>query len=293
MCIARLTHTSQIQHFADNKHRFYVEIRCNRACEGTICERCVNRPTTASHRQHVRTFNHGNVNEPIPDHSHIYGGKWYEAGCAKWGTPPSEIIEYALQMQIESRGTLVLQSVALDTVASKATEQSIDNMPRKTKAEVSAVSPVAAVTAVSTDEVTPVKRTRKPKVAVAAVAVAAVAAVAAVEPVTYETAEVSKPAPKVKRTRKPKVAEPYQSIISEIQHIDSIVPTHIEITMEEIQEYEIEYVHLIPFQIDSVTYYKDNKQKLYKYNKSIEYVGRYHPDTNSIHDIPDSDDETM
>ena len=157
MCIARFAHTSYIQYFADNRHRFYVEIRCNRPCEGSLCDRCKNCNAIRSNRQHIRTFNHGNVNEPIPDHSHIYGGKWYQDGCNKWGAPPSEIMEFAIMYQMEARNGVSISH----NVASKAEPNVESNaiMPRSKKIVEDVVIPVIP-------DVVPVKikRGRKPKV---------------------------------------------------------------------------------------------------------------------------------
>ena len=70
------------------------------------------------------------------------------------------------------------------------------------------------------------------------------------------------------------------------------MPTHIETKMEEIEGDKIEYIKLVKITHNSLLYYKDNKNKLYKNvnNKIGSYVGRLHND--SIVDIPDSDDET-
>jgi hypothetical protein len=259
------------------------------------CAKCAEKSLTTL--QHSRKFNHSNVNEPIPDISHIFGGKWYYDGCRKWGAPPSEIIEFALQYQKEARGDFVVEQPDYDEL-SKAKKQSIpQEMPRAKKP-------------VDENAPAPVKRTRKPKVAPDAEATAVGAAVV----------EEVKP---VKRTRKPKVAPesvpeqsetpkkrgprkkaeetPYTSLINTANvmvHKEATLPTHIESSLEKIdaEGFEIEYIKLVPFEIGAATYFRDTKKnKLYKKIKEKgigAYVGRWNPDTDTIvTDIPDSDDE--
>ena len=323
MCIARFAHTSYIQYFADNRHRFYVEIRCNRPCEGSLCDRCKNCNAIRSNRQHIRTFNHGNVNEPIPDHSHIYGGKWYQDGCNKWGAPPSEIMEFAIMYQMEARNGVSISH----NVASKAEPNVESNaiMPRSKKIVEDVVIPVIP-------DVVPVKikRGRKPKVGAVHIApptieneeskeskesVESVESAESAESVESankpQKPQKRKPSKKVNEnetipkgsTRRKKPTEPYSSIIQQNhQQQESVkentIPTHIEHTMEEINsdDYEIEYVKLTLQEIGLITYFRDNKKnKLYKRIKDKhvgEYIGRYHPNTGAIHtDIPDSDEE--
>ena len=81
-------------------------------------------------------------------------------------------------------------------------------------------------------------------------------------------------------------------------HKEVVLPTHMESSMEEFDTdgFEIEYVRLLTFEHESQSYFRDSKKnKLYKKikEKTIgSYVGRYDPDTNSIHtDVPDSDCE--
>jgi hypothetical protein len=68
-------------------------------------------------------------------------------------------------------------------------------------------------------------------------------------------------------------------------------------TMEEFDTdgFEIEYVSLVPFEVNETNYFRDRKkEKLYKNTKGSigHYVGRWDPDTESIHtEVPDSDEE--
>lgn len=316
LCISRFTDDTYAQLFGDGRHKFYLEFRCNRPCLKGMdcCAKCAEKSPTAL--QYSRKFNHGYVNEPIPDESHIYGGKWYYLNAKKWGPPPSEIIEFALQYQREARGDFVVIQPDYDEELSKAKKQSLkQEMPRAKKVvddnpDGTAVVPVkkgrkpkvassATTTATEVvDEPKPVKRTRKPKVA-------------PIEPVDESTQDAAtttatlKPqvtAPR-KRAAPKKKAEPnpYTSIITtnQIVHKESTLPTYLENVMEEFdtEGYEIEYIKLVPFELNGITYFRESsKNKLYKKikDKGIgAYVGRFNPDTDAIvTDIPDSDDET-
>jgi len=87
---------------------------------------------------------------------------------------------------------------------------------------------------------------------------------------------------------------PIQSIISENK---TIIPIYIETSEEvSIDDYKIEYIRLSTFIFDSITYYKDKKNKLYECLKKSaigKYIGRYDSQSETIDKtIPDSDDET-
>jgi hypothetical protein len=314
LCISRHTDDTYAQLFGDGRHKFYLEFRCNRPCLKGMdcCAKCAEKSTTTA-LQYSRKFNHSNINEPIPDNSHIYGGKWYYMNAKKWGSPPSEIIEFALQYQREARGDFIVIQPDYDEELSKAKKQSTkQEMPRAkkvvdTNADGAAITPIKkgrkpkvaitsdpvlseTVEAAVTVEAKPVKRTRKPKVATTEN--------------TLESSETAKPIPTSRKRPGPKKKaepNPYTSIIStnQLVHKESTLPTHLENVMEEFDTdgYEIEYVKLVPFELNGSTYFREsNKNKLYKKikDKGIgAYVGRYNPDTDTVvSDIPDSDDET-
>jgi len=67
-----------------------------------ICSRC-SRKTADCKVQTSSRFDHGKVNEPIPDQSHIYGGKWFETNVKKWGQPDADILEFAIKHQRDAR----------------------------------------------------------------------------------------------------------------------------------------------------------------------------------------------
>lgn len=96
------------------------------------------------------------------------------------------------------------------------------------------------------------------------------------------------------------VKEPVKSITKKPIIVESLpvhkevsIPTHIETSLEEldIEEFTVEHVLLTKIEFNGNTYFKDNKNKLYKNIKESigPYVGRLHND--SIINIPDSDDE--
>jgi hypothetical protein len=266
------------------------------------CAKCSEKsPSTIL--QHSRKFNHGNINEPIPDNSHIYGGKWYYNALKKWGPPPSEIIEFAIQYQKEARNGFVVeetkndeliidekQSIAQEMPRAKKTEvQTSDETPppvkRGRKPKVAPVEPSDNIT--PTETKTPVKRTRKPKVA----------------PETTSEPAITPPVEPKKRTpaKKKSVETPYSTLVNstnQMIHKEVSLPTHIENKLEEIDSegFQIEYIKLSLFEANGSTYFRDtSKNKLYKKIKEKgigAYVGRWNPDTESIvSDIPDSDDE--
>lgn len=302
LCISRYTDDTYAQQFGDGRHKFYLEFRCNRPCLKGMdcCAKCAEKsPSTVL--QHSRKFNHGNVNEPIPDNSHIYGGKWYYEGIRKWGQPPSEIIEFAIQYQKEARGDFIIDPPNINELSKDQKDSNSEEMPRVKK------------TTSDTNE--PVKRGRKPKVATT-------------DTTIVETPSEEQPKP-VKRTRKPKVAPenvidnssddptkigkkstgrkknttvtPYSNIVNntnQLVHKEVVLPTHIENKLEKIDAdgFRIEYIKLEIFEANGTTYFRDTKKnKLYKKIKEKgigAYIGRWNPDTDSIvTDIPDSDEE--
>ena len=266
-CHTRITNKN-CKYFADGVHKFYLEYCCNQPCiEGkTCCKSCI-KIHKGARSQFDSTYPHGHMSEPIPDHSHIFGGKWYEERIHVWGSPSEEVLTLALQHQVEARQFYTLSKA--DVVSDK------HNMGRPKK--------------IVDEHAEPVKRTRKPKVGV----------VPEVSVPVAQVAQVVETKPKAKPRKKPTkpIEEPAKV---EVQHIckEVVIPTYIEEKIEEIdtQDYEIEYVILTNIEIDKITYYHDaKKHKLYEIikNKGIgPYVGRYCPRTELIcTDVPDSDEE--
>ena len=118
LCISRCTDDTYAQHFANGRNKFYLEFRCNRPCSNDkYCSKCSNK-SVANTLQQSRKFNHGDVNEPIPDISHIFGGKWYNKGVIKWGAPPSEIIEFAIKYSNEARQGFITKDIPSEIISS-------------------------------------------------------------------------------------------------------------------------------------------------------------------------------
>jgi len=294
LCISRYTNDTYSQQFGDGRHKFYLEFRCNNKCLKNVnyCSKCVEKSTDKA-SQSSRKFNHNDVNESIPDNSHIFGGKWYNTGAKKWGAPPSEIIEFALQYQKEARGNFVVnnninnetykdekQSIIQEMPRAKKTDETIPSVKRTRKPK---IAPQSAIDNLNEEAPKPTKNIRKPKVAPIASATSV--------PSAIET-------PKKVSRKKPNTL--YNSIINstnQLIHKEVSIPTHIETQLEEInsEDYYIEYIQLSLFDANGSTCYRDTKKnKLYKKIKEKgigDYIGRWNPDTDSIINIPDSDDE--
>ena len=274
-CLSRVTDNSTTLHFADQRHKFYLESRCGRPTlpNTDVCLRCSVKVESCTN-QNSRSFLHGKVYELIPPTSHLYGGAWYMEGVKKWGAPSADRIEYAKQFQMEARGEYVVMpqgSTLLDKQV-KAIDESVPiEMPRAKKEESD--------------------KPRKPKIGKQ-------------KPVVGDTEVIQEPvlepaaAPEPVKTRKPrKKPEIGPSALLPL-HKEVVLPTHMESAIEEFDTdgFEVEYVRLSTFEHESQTYFRDlKKNKLYKKIKEKmigSYVGRYDPDTDSIHtDVPDSDCE--
>lgn len=298
LCISRYTDDTYAQQFGDGRHKFYLEFRCNRPClKGMDCCAKCSEKSPSTILQHSRKFNHGKINESIPDNSHIYGGKWYFEGCRKWGTPPSEIIEFAIQYQKEARGDYYIKDSETTELYKDEKESIPQEMPRAKKSETTNPDEVLVpvkkgrkpkVAPADTNEIPkePVKRTRKPKVAPETTS----------ETPIQPTTEVKK-----RVARKKTVETPYSTLVNttnQMVHKEVSLPTHIETKLEEIDSegFKIEYIKLTLFEANGSTYFRDSsKNKLYKKIKEKgigAYVGRWNPDTESIVTyIPDSDEE--
>jgi hypothetical protein len=280
LCISRYTDESYAQHYADRRHKFYLEFRCNRPCikNVDICAKCAEKTDTAV--QTSRKFNHGKINEPIPDTSHIFGGKWYHENLIKWGAPPAEVIEFAMKYQKDARGDIVVEQPSYEDITPK--KKATTSAGGRTRKPKIAPEPMAALVDASlavAAAAAPVKKGRKPKIA------------------DDSGSEGSDD----KKSRKKIIDNPYNTIVSarnKMVYKEVTLPTHIEREIEDIDTdgYDIEYVKLTTFDVGQATYFRDpKKNKLYKKIKENgigSYIGRWNPETETIiTDIPDSDDE--
>jgi len=62
------------------------------------------------------------MDEPIPDISHIYGGKWYDMAVIKYGSPSNDAIEFAEKYRQDAYETLVLKEVEVKEVKEEVKE---------------------------------------------------------------------------------------------------------------------------------------------------------------------------
>ena len=278
LCISRVTAIDARCYFADLKHKFFLEMRCDRPCSDPtkkVCDDCSIK--TMSTIQWCRKIDHGTIYDPIPDRSHLFGGNWYEDGVRRWGAPSAKDIEFAIEYQRKAR-----------TIGEEIV------VPSK----VPSLSPLME----------PVKRGRKPKVAPIAPIVTTIPPSEEfdiiLDPITVTPIlqTVSEPPAKkaaVKRPRKPKALTPVKMADPSMVQKEVVLPTHMEQEREEIDTdgFEIEYVKLSVFSLGDATYFRDSKKnKLYKKIKEKTigcYVGRYDPVTETVYtDVPDSDDES-
>jgi hypothetical protein len=265
LCISRLTDDTYSQKFGNGHHKFYIELRCNLRCipGSDVCSKCNDKSDTCK-VQTSRKFNHGKVNEPIPDNSRIYGGKWYLECVSKYGPPSKDAIEMANRYQREARENLDLDSCSSSSSSSCSASASAFTLS-------TCPSTTSLSTLIPSGE--SVKKSRN----------------------TTPTSDSKEGKPKsVKKSKKPIIYQQPPQMI----HKEVTLPTHIETIIEEldVDDYEIEYVKLSVIEIDKKSYFIDSKKgKLYKKIKDKEigpYVGRLNKETNIIvSDIPDSDDE--
>jgi hypothetical protein len=266
-CIGRISSVKGIRHFHDGKHRFYVEYRCDKVAipHTELCNRCTDR--TNDKLQSSGKFDHGLVTGPIPDYSHMYGGNWYHAACNEWGAPPQETIQEVEAHRLRAREGLI-QPMVETTVTAREIPGTIQSVTTESAA--------TAATAATATAQSPPKERKKPGRKPA---------------LTIQRTEEPEPKPQPKSRAKPK------PVTAAAQPITSVIATHIERDTEEyyMDDYEIEYVKLSPFEHNSTMYFREpRKNKLFQHiNGALgDYIGRYDPYTETIRtDIPDSDEE--
>ena len=102
-CRHRITTKGHKAYFGDGRHIFYLESVCgNDVIPGeTLCSHCSRRPF-ADHQTHFN-FNHGTIDEPIPEKSKLFEGPWYRSRVATYGEPHPIYIERARAAQEMAR----------------------------------------------------------------------------------------------------------------------------------------------------------------------------------------------
>lgn len=305
-CKSRITKENTKQLFGDALHYFYLEMRCTGKGIGgyEVCAACIEK-NPACITQASKKFDHGLINMPITEKSHIYGSPWYLSKLDLYGKPTPETEEFALQYQNEARGDFV---VSIENIIHKADKHKKGSMPRSKQSEKrsekqsekpekpekpeksdntqpSAIEEIELHPLQPEEPATKPKRSRKkPQISNAECPV--------------NPAESLKKQPAKKSTRKrPQIAPDLISTIEQ-EHKDSCIATHIENDIEELDlgDCDIVYVDLVEFEHDNIKYYHEpRKGKLYKKlkDKSIgQYVGRFNAEKSTIDTtIPDSDDE--
>jgi hypothetical protein len=284
LCISRITDPSHARHFGDGVHKFYLEMRCPQPAllNQRICQKCT-KIYAECKNQFCGLYDHGKVNEPVPDRSHMYGGKWYLEKVKEWGEPPREILALAIQYQENARQGVEIK----ESEPSMITEMSAAEPKKKGRAKAATAEDLKTGIA---EDLKPAKRKTKKS-----------AEELQAEPKAEPTVE-PKVEPKIAKPKiaKPKMAKPKVSPkqTSEVSNYKEVaIPTHMEKTMEEFDTdgFEFEYVSLVPFEVNETNYFRDRKkEKLYKNTKGSigHYVGRWDPDMESIHtEVPDSDEE--
>lgn len=312
-CAARIAEFEDMQYFADGRHRFYFETRCNRACRENmnVCLDC-SRKNPDSRTQYSRTFDHGLVTEPVPDKSDIYGGKRYLNNAKKWGEPGADVIREAerkKELSVQEKQITVPNITAAEEYKVMthisgeiaAVKPHTVVMPRKAKDPIkTGIIPIATASETNTSvleqaviaaEPVEKKVRKRPQVAAKKVEVAAVIAEQKEEKKESLKEEVKeepkeKVKPKATVPRKKKTETPYTALakvaaaknpLSALNKQEVCIPTHIEKTLETVDTdgYEIEYVKLTKFEHDGVKYFRDmKKQKLYERVKDTS-VGKY------------------
>jgi hypothetical protein len=279
-CIARTTEETYAQKFGNGRNKFYIEFRCHGPCVRglDVCLRCAEKAADCK-IQTSRRFAHGNVNEPIPPESHLFGGLWYEEHVRKYGTPSEEVLQFALEHQRKAR----------------------DGFPALPVVTAPAPAPAAPVTAKKTakkyrvpTEDAEEKKEEAPAVKTETPAVKTKAPVVKAEDVTPKKAATAK------GSSSKTIINPYSSLIqssNQLVYKEVSIPTHLESSLEQFDTdgFQMEYVTLKPFEHGgSLYFYEGTKHKLYKNIKQKigDYVGRYDSEREEIRtDIPDSDDE--
>ena len=274
LCHSRITDPSHARHFGDGVHKFYLEMRCPQPAlsHQRICQKCT-KIYAECKNQFCGLYDHGKVNEPVPDRSHMYGGKWYLERVKEWGEPPREILALAIQYQENARQGLEIKESEPSMISEMSAE------PKKKGRAKAASEDLKAAAAPQPEDLKPAPKQKTKK---------------AEEP-KEKPPKIAKPKIAKPKVAKPKVSPKQTSEAS--NHKEVAIPTHMEKTMEEFDTdgFEIEYVSLVPFEVNETNYFRDRKkEKLYKNTKGSigYYVGRWDPDTESIHtEVPDSDEE--
>ena len=130
-CISRVTNEEDKVLFGDGKHYFYLENRCvKNAVSNGFCKSCSVK--TATKTQGARFFNHGTIDQPITENSHIFDGPWYTQSVRTYGEPTAHTIEKAMEAQKKARGGKVIEKMAVVEKPRKGRPKKIPVTPIET-----------------------------------------------------------------------------------------------------------------------------------------------------------------
>lgn len=282
-CMSRIAPFPHFEYFANKKNRFYMEMRCEKPrIQGSeFCEACQHKDPDY-HYPSSRRFDHGKINEPIPDRSHIFGGSWYREQVKRWGEPSSDVVAEALNRQKEARAGYKVEEPSSDKLAIPS-QPAMSSVPKKRGGGRKKANPVQTESA---EELPLILQSDPPVVETSSERVLTIDTV--VSPPSTPPASI--PVPKKKRAPAKPKAKSVPPPVPMTPVPDTIQPTHKEVEMEEVvmADYDVVRVRVTPFR-DSM-WLEDTKKKVYR--RTGEYVGRYDPMSDRIdEDVPDSDAE--
>ena len=299
-CLVRTVKKDSYATFGETNVRCYYTFRCDKAATETGKCAFHNTRKIRSVVQFQSTYDHGLVSGPIYDHSHIYGGAWYNKAIERHGAIAVDDLRTVLAYHEEAHKENKIDKMIEMPRKSKVINGSILEVEESTIA-LRLTESLCLPSAAPKEAPKEAPKRRKPKI------------VLSEDPEAPKEPKAPE-APKEKPKRKPsKKAAPQVSQVSATQvsatqvspqvfatqvsqvsapiEKEVVIPTFIEDTLEE-TEYEIEFVKLTPFQLGDTTYFRDEKKnKLYHANgkKIGNYAGKLYND--SIHNEPDSDEE--
>jgi hypothetical protein len=314
-CYSRIVPTGHFLYFGDGKHRFYLESRCpNNRLEGrATCERCIVK--IISKYQYTSNYQHGLIYEPIPHHSHLFGGLWYEENAKKWGDPSAKDLAHAIRSQTEARRDLSKVTAPIESnkmprprkksippfTAPKPEPEPEPEPPKELR--ISTDVPLVPQAPQLSQAPSKVKRVRRP---VAKKMSPMSPVLTPMESSTYPPStslsilglfqppqetdektdvevvekEEEKQQEKPRRGRKKAETEPKKKVTkkaSPLIHKDSCIPTHKEEEIEEhnIEDYETEDVLLSIFILDGMVYFRDSKKNKLYRRIKEKTIGQY------------------
>lgn len=126
-CLSRITYESNKLPFGDGKHYFYLELQCDRISDEALCNKCSAKRKT--NVQESRVFDHGQVNGPYTEKSHIFDSPWYTKSLKAYGTPDKEVLEKAMEAQAKARGKGGAVKVVRKSASPKAVDTCVKILP--------------------------------------------------------------------------------------------------------------------------------------------------------------------